>query len=839
MCSGAGGGGKVSRRQREAHVGATDLEEFLMGRRRRTRGQRARQTDGGRGPYPGAVPLSQEVSTKLAQANALFVQGQFGQSVTMLQDVIRLAPGAPEGYTAMASVYEARGDSRRALDFKMIGAHLTPRDAALWRLLAQESATQGNSRQAIYCLTRVLRLEPDDPHARWDRSVLYHEVGEPRKAVEGLEKLRALRPADGDVVTMLARVYHHLGVPDKAAQCLDEFLREQPQAADATAVNMLAEILMTQSKFEDVLSLFRREAAHVAPPDGWGAMPLDLGVKASVCHIFLGDAQAADAGLAPLQAAGLENGTYADLYLQAANAFWAVGDAQRCHSLLAPLRSLPTYDVPALWARLATCLLELRDASGACELYEDVLAQHPDDQEAMAAYAELLMQCGRPDDAMRQLARMDTGGAAGTTSNAAAAAAAAAAVAGGGDQEAVMRRLRAARLRGAAGDTAAFLSMAMPLVSQSLEAQAQAVAAAVAMQQAGLFRRGGRKAKPPAGPQSADGVFQGFVTKPKKRQKGQLAIARGEDNTQTPGDGGGTQAQTPGGALSLEAQFAVLPAPVIPNLLRDDEPFSMLTAVVTALIEARRLDDAERLVRCAIDLCKGQPLMRQRLYTVRLLAADIAQARGDHLRAAEAMRTLLRTAPPPTGGTIAQWNAFALSLAASGTVAKQTRLLGRLASRHVANAAIPLAQGAALAAEGGGPTAASLACLFRAFKLAPRQPLTCLLLGCALCQHALSRGAAGDRHGAVLSAFGFLQRYAALRGHPAEASYNCARALHHLGLLHLAAPVYERALEEAADGGGGSADDISKEAAFNLSRIYIASGAHNLARQLMRTYLTV
>jgi general transcription factor 3C polypeptide 3 (transcription factor C subunit 4) len=762
------------------------------------------------------------VAEKLGQATALFGQGQLAQAVALLQEVIRLAPGAPDGYTAMATVYEARGDSRRSLDFKMIGAHLTPRDAGLWRQLAHESATQGNSRQAIYCLTRVLRLEPDDPHARWDRSVLYHEVGEARKAVEGLEKLRSLRPADGDVVSMLARVYHQLNAVDKAAQCLDEFLQEQPEVADATAVNMLAEILMAQTKYAEVLALFRREARHVAPPDGRGPVPLDLGVKAAVCHAYLGDTAAADEGLAPLLATGLDNGTYADLYLQAANAFWAIGDAQRSYSLLAALRSLPAYDGAALWARLATCLIELRDVSAACELYEDVLAQHPDDPDAIGAYAEVLVQCGRTDEAMRQLARMDVTHAA-DGGHAAAAAAMVAAMPE--DPEAVMRRLRAARLRGAAGDTVAFLAMALPLVSQSVDALTQAIATAVAAQQAGLYRRGGRKAKPPSGPQSADGVFQGFVTKPKKRQKGQLVAVR-------PGDGG----QSPEHALDA-TQFVAPPPPVIPNLLRDDEAFGMLVAVVGALIEARRLDDADRLVSSTIALTKSQPGLRQRLYSARLLAADIAQARGDHAKAADAMRMLLSTAMPPHGGTLVQWNTFALSLAASGTAAKHVRLLSRLASRNVANAAIPLAHGAALAAEASGPTPASLACLFRSFKLAPRQPLTCLALGCALSQHALSRGAVGDRHGAVLAAFGFLQRYAALRGNPAEASYNCARALHHLGLVHLAAPLYERALEEAEGGGGG--DDISREAAYNLSRIYMASGASNLARQLLRRYLTV
>jgi general transcription factor 3C polypeptide 3 (transcription factor C subunit 4) len=39
----------------------------------------------------------------------------------------------------------------------MIAAHLTPKDIALWRRLAQLSSEQGLTPQAIYCYTQVRR----------------------------------------------------------------------------------------------------------------------------------------------------------------------------------------------------------------------------------------------------------------------------------------------------------------------------------------------------------------------------------------------------------------------------------------------------------------------------------------------------------------------------------------------------------------------------------------------------------------------------------------------------------------------------------------------------------
>lgn len=47
------------------------------------------------------------------------------------------------------------GEPRKALDFYMIAAHLTPKDISLWHRLATLSAELGFVRQAIYCLGKV------------------------------------------------------------------------------------------------------------------------------------------------------------------------------------------------------------------------------------------------------------------------------------------------------------------------------------------------------------------------------------------------------------------------------------------------------------------------------------------------------------------------------------------------------------------------------------------------------------------------------------------------------------------------------------------------------------
>jgi hypothetical protein len=54
-------------------------------------------------------------------------------------------------------------------------------DASVWRRLAGESHEQGNLTQAIYCLSRVVRIMPEDAEVRWDRALLLARTGDHKK----------------------------------------------------------------------------------------------------------------------------------------------------------------------------------------------------------------------------------------------------------------------------------------------------------------------------------------------------------------------------------------------------------------------------------------------------------------------------------------------------------------------------------------------------------------------------------------------------------------------------------------------------------------------------------
>lgn len=175
-----------------------------------------------------------------------------------------------------------------------------------------------------------------------------------------------------------------------------------------------------------------------------------------------------------------------------------------------------------------------------------------------------------------------------------------------------------------------------------------------------------------------------------------------------------------------------------------------------------------------------------------------------------------------------------------------------------------------------------------AYRLQPADPLIPLAVAAVLARVVAHRKVV-DRHGTLVRSLAFLERYAMLRRAqppepmaPAvvaalaaaetedaggdgdgkgqlvarraaaaklaveqEVVYNTARALHQAGLGHAAVHLYQDCLafydahKAALDGDLGGNAHVTKEAAYNLVRIYEAAGSRDLARMVAERYLRV
>ncbi|KAI9599573.1 hypothetical protein BDF19DRAFT_419126 [Syncephalis fuscata] len=131
----------------------------------------------------------------------------------------------------------------------------------------------------------------------------------------------------------------------------------------------------------------------------------------------------------------------------------------------------------------------------------------------------------------------------------------------------------------------------------------------------------------------------------------------------------------------------------------------------------------------------------------------------------------------------------------------------------------------------------AIAYFTRAYRLSPFDPIVSLQLGISHLHRAMQRKTE-NRHAHILRGFAFFANYAQLRGHTQETAYNLGRAFQHIGLNFLAIPQYERAIRLSLSI-TNPINDLQRDAAYNLSLIYMSTGSPGLAQHLLYRYCTI
>ncbi len=82
--------------------------------------------------------LSQQVKALIGEGNQAFVDGDLNEAIRVMQEVIRIEPRAPSAWNVLARCYESLGDNQKALQLRIMGAHLN-QDPEEWEALVQRS----------------------------------------------------------------------------------------------------------------------------------------------------------------------------------------------------------------------------------------------------------------------------------------------------------------------------------------------------------------------------------------------------------------------------------------------------------------------------------------------------------------------------------------------------------------------------------------------------------------------------------------------------------------------------------------------------------------------------
>uniref|UniRef100_A0A8B9JKB1 General transcription factor IIIC, polypeptide 3 n=1 Tax=Astyanax mexicanus TaxID=7994 RepID=A0A8B9JKB1_ASTMX len=272
---------------------------------------------------------------------------------------------------------------------------------------------------------------------------------------------------------------------------------------------------------------------------------------------------------------------------------------------------------------------------------------------------------------------------------------------------------------------------------------------------------------------------------------------------------------------------------LLTSVLSREDWWRLLLECLEALCEEKRFTEAELLVDSSLEFYSfyDDRVKRKELEYLGLSAAFLDR---NFRKAYDYIRLMLMNSVERDQ----LWNVFNQVTLQSQDV-RHHRFCLRLMLKNPENHALCLLNGHTSLVSGTFKHA--LGQYMQAFKNQPCNPLHSLCVGLTFF-HMASQKFVVKRHPLVLQGFSFLWRYVDLRGHCQESLYNVGRALHQLGLTHLAIHYYQKALSFPPlklEGTDEDQVDLRREIAYNLSLICHASGNKEMARYYIYTYCTV
>ncbi|KAM9836216.1 general transcription factor 3C polypeptide 3 [Aulostomus maculatus] len=750
----------------------------------------------------------------MGEANIRYARGEKEDATVMCMEIIRQAPLAYEPFSTLAMIYEDNEDMDKALQFRLIAAHLNPSDCEEWIKLAEMSLEQDNIRQAVVCYSKAIKYDPTNVRYLWERSSLHMRLGEHKQCMDGYRKILSLLPMeDGEHFMQLskdmAKSYYESNDLPSALGVIEDALVRHPSLVSDDIINMAAELHIANHQYNKALQVLVEFAGIVLirdepKPDDPGlapgenvaektteeeeedeeeeneegqiidvhvpeSVPVDLKAKLVVCLIHLHVYTPVEGLVSSMMEQSPEE--IGDLYLDVGEAYLEAGEYTSALPLLSALVISEKYNLAVVWLRHAECLKALGHMEPAAKSFTKVVEMAPLHLEARLSLATLQQQLGRPDCALKALESMYDSETLAQDSSAA--------------QKELKLLLHRSTLLKTQGQIQHYLDATITMISMLLK---------VAMQRAKVCLR--------------------FVT---VSGESHLRLVKVKDMMPDIAD----------------QEAAYWDNTCKTNVLSKEDWWQLLVSCVLTLCDVQRYEEAELLVDSAMEFYSfydNKP-RRKELEFFGLSATILDR---NHYKAYNYIRLMLmENVDQPQ-----LWNIFN-QLTITSHHQRHHRFCLRLLLKHPDNHALCVLCGHNAMVSGSFKHA--LGQYVQAFQTQPDNPLHSLFVGLTFF-HMASQKYVAKRHTLMLQGFTFLWRYVELRGECQESMYNLGRALHQMSLTHLALHYYQKALTLPPQKLEGIADDqvdLTREIAFNLSLIYQASGNMEMAHQLINTHCII
>ncbi|XP_012163851.1 general transcription factor 3C polypeptide 3 isoform X2 [Bombus terrestris] len=385
----------------------------------------------------------------MGEANLRYARGDTELAAQICMEIIRQVPSAPEPFHTLAMIYET-DQPEKSLQFALIAAHLSPKDADQWVRLANMSLEGGDIKQAITCYNKAIQANPKDVTLYETRAQLLDRNGDKRAYLKGFLKLvHQLEPEDGQNIIkyakMLAKRYMEENNNEQALEAMENIFSKCPSFITLEEVNIMTEILIALKKFKRSLNILTTytsiwvkyksidgtqdsdliikgfgnekkeelEDSNICEIESCGVpdnVVVDLKAKFLVILIELNQMKLAENFL-PNFYLNENPEISGDLFLDIAEALMGKKEFKHALMLLEPLVNSNNYSLAAVWLRHAECWVGCKDLKKAIKSYEVVRqlsSQHLGARTALAKLYKLKGQYNKAIEVLNQDPESDT-----------------------------------------------------------------------------------------------------------------------------------------------------------------------------------------------------------------------------------------------------------------------------------------------------------------------------------------------------------------------------------------------------------------------------------------------
>ena len=749
----------------------------------------------GRSKYHTNTHVPEEVLIQQGQANLCYANGDYEKAHGLLVEVVRRAPNLHDAYDLLGLVHEGLGNKRKAVNFFMIAAHLSPKDSSLWERVAQTCEELHLNQQANYCLSKAIRASqwPDNWELYWSRAYLRNRLGQADKAIKDALKLHKHMPHNADFKILLATLYCELGKYHKVVNVLKQEEGAQAQRLEPRAVNVFAESYIKQGYFLEAVPLIENCLKDWDGSSDDEHIFLDLKAKLGVSALYLKDDAKAEECLSLLYAKG--GNANAKALLVVADTYFGLDKPILAQRYYTKLMVIKQFDRVALNIKIAQCQQLSGKLPDAVASYRDALAETSRQSitylEASVPLIELLNTLAKDDEARSALDDIQHVNHPTIES-----------------MNAALQSyffnvyLREAQLNFGYGRKRRYAEIMFPALLYGWEVHHYLSTS----RRKGLMRsQGNSKFHETRMPSNEDkGIFS-LRDKASER-------------------GGGARGR------SVHRQRRNFPDS---TLLSEDKLLMFTIECCKILIELEDTEKGKDILECALS-CVRLKHTKPARNTLCFLTAVVEFMDGNFDKAYQHLKESVKEFRKSN----ATWNLLFKAAHRADQIAPLGRFLARLKQTHANDLRVLLALGHYHYIVGNQNSALNE--YLQVHQRCPNNAVLTLFIALAYLHYAAAIKCREERRNVyTMKAFQYLGALTSLKEGSPVPVYNTARALHQLGHVSLAERHYRRVLEMIGGGATEGGKALERSAAHNLATIYMLSGAPELACEVRMRHLCI